>query len=133
MKVSLEGRPDFRAVLSPTPGNALPKRGAFLPVILNGTPLNAVVTNNRAWSASSAYALEYIFFPLNGKAYYITLNYAEKAEDLRGAEFTIAEGVASRPDPKRVTEATEREERRKDEALKTYRKNRETDPTPIPN
>ncbi len=106
------GTRDFNLVKSPIKGNRLPKRAGAVSIIVNGTPFQAPVSTNRAWSADAAHVLEYIWLDIDGTAYYLTLNYAEKAIDLAGSEFEVKEGVAKRKDPVRVTAAIERESTR---------------------
>jgi len=76
------------------------------------------VTSNRAWSASPEFVLEYVWVEKDGVAYYATLDYAVAADSWKGAEVTIADGVAKRADPKRVTAAVERETTRVDKFKK---------------
>ena len=89
----------FALVKSPMKGNRMPKRSnGVLPVIINGTPSIASVTTNRAWSGSPEKTLEYIWIFYNdGLAYYLTLDYAEKASGFAGAEITVTDGVGPKP------------------------------------
>jgi hypothetical protein len=112
MKAKIGNR-EFRLVLSPMKTNRLPKRSnGTVPVVVNGTPFVAPVTNNASWSASPDVVLEYIWIEYEGKAYYLTLDYAEKASSLAGEEIVVSEGAAARPDPERVTALGEKEKAR---------------------
>ena len=102
MKATINGV-DYRMVLSPMAGNRLPKRGnGTVEVVVNGSPVTAPVTNNVSW-AEAGKELFYIWFEVDGKAYYVTLDYAVPASDFAGAEIVTAEGTAARVDPVRVT------------------------------
>lgn len=103
MKATANDGREFRLVLSPLPGNRLPKRAGSVDAIVNGTPMKCPVTSNRGWSVDAEKTLEYIWIDVSGKAYYLTLDYAEKAAN--GMEFTVTEGTASRADPARVGKA----------------------------
>ena len=65
------GTRDFNLVKSPIKGNRLPKRAGAVSIIVNGTPFQAPVTTNRAWSADAAHVLEYIWLDIDGTAYYL--------------------------------------------------------------
>jgi len=114
MKVTI-GSTEYRATLSPLPGNRLPKRSnGSVEVILNGSPFTSTVTSSAGFSAPGK-TIAYPYFLLDGKAYYIALDYEVAASTLKGVEVTIGEGVASRPDPARVpkSDAAEAERIRK--------------------
>jgi len=108
----VNGNVEYNLVKSPIKGNRLPKRAGRVEIVVDGAPFAAPVTSNRAWSASADFVLDYVWVEKDGVAYYATLDYAVSADTWKGAEVTIAEGVAKRKDPKRVTAATEREESR---------------------
>jgi hypothetical protein len=103
------GTTEYNLVKSPIKGNRLPKRAGRVEIVVDGAPFIAPVTTNRAWSASADVTLDYVWVEKDGVAYYATLDYAVSADSWKGAEVTIAEGVAKRPDPKRITAAVERE------------------------
>jgi hypothetical protein len=131
MQVKVADKGAYRATLSPinrgVDKNCMPKVRADLQITLNGQPYTAKVTGNRGWSGSGDQWLEYIWFVApDGKAYYITLDYAEAASTWAGAEFTTADGIAERVDPKRVTagEATKREAERVTKFKTTFAANR---------
>jgi hypothetical protein len=102
----VNGDRELALVKSTCPGNRLPKRFAYaVAIVVDGTPMSAPVTSNAAWSAMPEKTLEYVWVERAGVAYYATLDYAEKASDWAGAEVKIADGVAARKDPVRVTAA----------------------------
>jgi hypothetical protein len=103
----------------------LPKRNCTdLEIKLDGAKYVAKVTNNAAWAADATKTLEYIWVEISGVAYYATLEYAEKAESLKGAKFVAKDGVAPKPVP-RLTADRVREEKRIAEFRKTWYANRE--------
>jgi hypothetical protein len=107
MKLKI-GERELNLVKSPMSGNRLPKRSnGTVNVVLDGAPFVAPVTNNRAWSKTSDTWLDYVWVTRDGVAYYATLDYTESAQTLAGAELQIADGVAERKDPARVTSRTE--------------------------
>ncbi len=120
------GKRDFALTLSPIRSgermNALPKK-AGISVKVDGTPVEGRVTTNAAWAASPEYVLSYIWFEVAGKAYYVTLNYAESPADFVGKNFVISEGVGPKPLP-RVTKAVERETTRIAGFKRTWTANR---------
>jgi hypothetical protein len=100
------GERELALVKSTCPGNRLPKRFAYVTnVVVDGEPVAARVTTNAAWSADAEKTLEYIWVERAGVGYYATLDYAEKVSEWTGAELKIADGVAARKDPVRVTAA----------------------------
>lgn len=112
MKLKI-GERELNLVKSPMTGNRLPKRSnGTVALVVNGAPFVAPVTNNRAWSADPATTLDYIWITKENVAYYATLDYAESASALAGAECEILDGTATRKDPARVTAATAREAER---------------------
>jgi hypothetical protein len=116
------GTQDYVATLSPLDkGTRGPKRSATLEVIVNGAPAQAKVTSNRAWSGSDGKFLEYIWIqdPASGKFYYITLDYAQLATTFKGAELTIKEGTAKRPNPERI--AVGAAKKREQERVKKFK------------
>jgi hypothetical protein len=114
----VNGTVEYNLVKSPIKGNRLPKRAGRVEIVVDGAPFVAPVTSNRAWSASPEFVLEYVWVEKDGVAYYATLDYAVAADSWKGAEVTIADGVAKRADPKRVTAAVERETTRVDKFKK---------------
>jgi hypothetical protein len=106
------GTVEYNLVKSPIKGNRMPKRAGRVELIVDGAPFVAAVTTNRAWSASAEWVLDYVWVEKDGVAYYATLDYAVSADTWKGAEVTIAEGMAKRKDPARVTAAVEREKTR---------------------
>lgn len=96
------GERAFSLVLSPLPGNRLPKKAPLVPVILNGSPFSAPVTSNKGWAKPDA-ILEYLWVTLDdGKSYYLTLEPMEKAASLASAEIATADGAGPKP-PARVS------------------------------
>ena len=102
------GTTNYRLVLSPMTGNRLPKRAASVQIVVDGTPTTAPVTSNASWAADGK-TLEYIWIVIDGKAYYLTLDYDQKASELTGTEFTTSEGTAARVDPARITKDAAKE------------------------
>lgn len=82
----------------------LPKRFAYA-ITVDG--LTVPVTTNKGFAGEAA-AIEYPWFLIDGRAYYATGTPGEKASE-EFAAFTIEEGTAARPNPKRETTRTERE------------------------
>lgn len=112
MKLKI-GERELNLVKSPMAGNRLPKRSnGTVAVVVDGAPFVAPVTNNRAWSKTSDTWLDYVWVQRDGVAYYATLDYAERASELAGAELQILDGTAERKDPARVTSRTEVEANR---------------------
>lgn len=108
----------------------LPKRNCSdLEIRLDGAKYVAKVTDNAAWAADATKTLEYIWVEISGVAYYATLDYAEKAESLKGAKFVAKEGVAPKP-VARVTAKLEREELRIARFRDTWHANREGEVVP---
>ena len=102
MKATLRGT-EYRLTLSPMSANRLPKRSnGTVEVTVNGEPFTAPVTNNVSW-AEAGKEIYYIWVLIDGKAYYLTLDYATSASTYTGEEIATAEGTASRADPARVT------------------------------
>lgn len=99
---SKEGGRDFRLTLSPLPGNRMPKRSSPVALVVDGKAATGAVTTNRAWAESPEKVLEYVWLEISGKAYYLTLDYAEKAGPM---ELRLDEGTAKRADPARVGKA----------------------------
>lgn len=102
----------------------LPKRNCSdLEIKLDGAKYVAKVTDNAAWAADATKTLEYIWVEISGVAYYATLNYAEKAESLKGAKFVAKDGVAPKP-VARVTAKLDREADRIAKFRDTWHANR---------
>jgi hypothetical protein len=111
MKVKI-GSTEYRATLSPLPGNRSPLRAnGTVEVIVNGSPTVAAYTSSVGFSAPGK-SIEYPYFPKDGKFYYIALDYGVPASSLKGLEVTLSEGSASRPDPARVPKSKKAEAER---------------------
>lgn len=96
MKATIGAR-EFSLTKSPMTGNRLPKRGGNVALTVDGSPYVAVTTTNRGWAKSPDLVLEYIWIEVGGKAYYLTLNYAESASSLAGSEIVTSEGTGPKP------------------------------------
>ena len=119
MKVTL-GSTDYRLTLSPLPGNRLPKRSnGTVDILVNGAPFTAPVTNSVGFSAPGK-AIYYPWILVDGKAYYLALDYDVKASEIAGENLTVGEGTASRPDPVRVPKSAEAEYERVRKFRETY-------------
>lgn len=106
MYLEVNGR---KLALKKPSSKAMPKRNCSdLAIRLDGAAYTAKVTDNAAWSADPKKTLWYIWVEVRGVAYYVTLNYAEKAVTLKDAEFFVKDGVGD-PVPKRVTAEKKRE------------------------
>jgi hypothetical protein len=109
---------EFALTRSSARKGALPKRGTgTVELIVNGTPVTAIVTSNAAWCGSPELTIEYVWIPDgDGKCYYVTLPYGELAASWAGAEVSVIEGTGPKVPPrlvageyKSVTEELERE------------------------
>jgi hypothetical protein len=108
MKATIK-KTDYRLTLSPLSGNRLPKKSPSIAVTVNGEAQTAAVTTNAAWSADATKILAYVWIVIDGRAYYITGDYAQPASDFADAKITTSEGTAARVDPVRVTAKVDRE------------------------
>lgn len=103
--VSRDGTRDYALVFGSNLKDRLPKKPAStMPVVIDGVEIDAPVTVNKGW-AGSAPCLVYPWFLIGGKPYYATLNPGETLD----GDWTIADGVATRKDPKRETTKVETE------------------------
>ena len=119
MKVTLRGT-NYRLTLSPLPGNRLPKRSnGTVELLVNGAPFTAPVTNSVGFSAPGK-AIYYPWILIDGKAYYLALDYDTKASEIAGENLTVSEGSAERPDPVRVPKSAESEADRVRKFRETY-------------
>jgi hypothetical protein len=109
MYLEVNGR---KLALKKPSSKRMPKRNCSdLEIKLDGVKYVAKVTDNAAWAADPAKTLWYIWVEVKGVAMYVTLDYAEKAETLKGAKFVVKDGVAPKP-PARVTAEVAREAKR---------------------
>ena len=107
MKAVTKSGREFALTLSPLPGNRLPKRAGSTKLELDGAETLAPVTSNKGWAKDPSLVLEYIWITLpDGKSYYLTLDYAEKAEAVK--DLSVVEGTGPKP-AARVTSAKETE------------------------
>lgn len=108
--------------LTPRPIAKLPKRNP-LTIKVNGTPVEARWTSNKAWCGLDEKFLEYVWFPLDEKrCCFVTLAYGELATSLEGKNFVVSEGSV-KPEP-RVTKFVERETARIGAFKETWAANR---------
>ena len=76
----------------------LPKRGlGTVAIKVDGKNVDAIVTSNRAWSKDPDHVLEYLWFEVQGTAYYVTTDYAETAASFKGTELKTADGTGPKP------------------------------------
>lgn len=109
MKVTVDGR-EFALTLSGARGNAMPKKNP-ISILVNGVASSDCrVTSNKGWAKSPEVVLEYIWIPIDGKGYYVTLDYGVAAASYAGKDFVVAEGSGPKP-PKRVGLETREAER----------------------
>lgn len=91
---------------------------------VNGVEADVKVTSNAKWAANPEMTIEYPWFELEGFAYWFSLKYREKAEDV--ASVVTAEGSAVKFTP-RVTTRTDAESERIALQRKTWYENRSKD------
>jgi hypothetical protein len=97
---------DFALVKSVARKGAMPKRGAPLELVVNGNPVEAMVTSNAAWCGSPDLTLEYIWVPCSdGFARYVTLGYGERAAEWKDEEVEIVDGTGPKPVARLVAES----------------------------
>jgi len=99
----LDGR-EFALTKCSDRKGALPKRGVgSVPLIVNGTVVKTIVTSNLAWCGDPSLALEYLWFSVEGRAYFVTLGYGEKAAEWEGTEVSVEVGTGPKV-PKRLVD-----------------------------
>jgi hypothetical protein len=90
-------------------GANYPKRGKGDVVLtLEGNSAPFRTTSNRGFSAPEK-SLDYIWFLVAGKPYYLALDYTVAAATLSGKSVEILDGKSSRADPIRVPARPENE------------------------
>jgi len=123
MKIISSAGSEYALVPGSNIVDRLPKRFvSSLELTVDGSPLSLPVTENRAFAGTER-ALFYPWILVAGRAYYATLT-AEEFEAFPAAEYTVADGKASRPDPKRLTSRVEAEASRIAAFRATYAANR---------